>query len=110
MPSGGKREGAGQKLGNTWGSTKEKRAAQLHIQEFVAEHLDDILFSLLERAKGVEVVKQTKDGEKYYSEPPNAEAIKVLLEHAFGKPNAKVEHVGEDGGEIVIRWLNDQDA
>jgi hypothetical protein len=92
---GGARSGAGMKSGTKTKKTIEKEAAQQAIYDWVMERLDDILEGLYQRAVGCEVEKNTAQGVKIFSEPPNPEAAKILIEHAIGKPQAKIIHSGD---------------
>lgn len=61
---------------------------------------------LLSIARGEQTAKSTASGVQIEAEPPTRlerlAAIKLLLEHGWGKPATKVEVSGPDGGAIPV--------
>lgn len=92
----------GPKKGTLWKSTMEKKAAQQAVYAWVMKRMDSILGGLYERSQGVWVEKQLPNGTtRSFKEPPNPEAAKILLEHAMGKPHAKIVHANDEDNPLI---------
>lgn len=84
MARGGKREGAGRKVGAV-------TAAKRELAEMAKDHAEAALETL---------VSIHKSG----TEPASARvsAANAILDRAYGKPPQSLEHTGKDGGPVGI--------
>lgn len=91
MPKGGRQPGAGCPKGTKHKKTLEEEAMRRAIFEFAKEKLEKLLGNLENLS--------IKD----------ANAAKIILEQALGKPRQRTELASEDGssGAIVVTWKKD---
>jgi len=88
---GGARPGSGRKKRTVkFGSLKTITDAEL---ESIVR--DDVPTAMRELVRGVGIVENTRDGERYYHVPPNLGAIVACLDRTLGKVTDKIEHSGE---------------
>lgn len=101
--TGGKREGAGRKVGSPNKTTQE-------IRDILAESVDfvEVVDKVMQLVRGVTVQQQTADGPIVYERPPDVNAAKLLMEYAFGKPKQQMD-VKVDTNPIktiALDWAN----
>lgn len=101
MPHGGARPNSGPKPGTIYKPTLEKQAMRVVIQEFVREHLQEILEAQKDRAVGLSY--EGEDG-KVYKDKPDPVSAKLLIEHANGKAPESIELSGPGGEPIQVKW------
>lgn len=126
MPRGGKRPGAGAKLGSKWPSTLAKEAARELVRVKITEALEPLIAAQLAHAQGLkylvtrdkktgkfvrvtEAMARAADGEEIievWEKEPSVQAFTDLLNRALDKPAEQLKVTGEDGGPIehVFRW------
>ena len=89
---GGKREGAGRKIGSKASHTLEAEKAREFVVNKVVENLEPLMEAKLDLALGHK--KETPDG-KVYTTSPDGNAIQYLLNQGIGKPTETLK-VEED--------------
>ena len=128
MPRGGKRPGAGTKLGKRWASTMEKALVREETRKYIQQHMPAMLRSQIAHAIGIgHVYTRDKHGkftriddevkmERLLSEgvedtdywifakDPSVQAFSVLLDRTLDQAPKPVELTGADGEPIVFKW------
>lgn len=103
---GGARPGSGLKKGQKVAKTLVKEAEKVKVFNFVSENLTPILEALRDNAIGLKIEGDDgSGGKKVYSRAPDSQSAKILLEHAFGKPEQAISGSGENG-EIIVKTIN----
>lgn len=95
--TGGARPGAGRKKK----SVKFADLKTITDKELESIVRDDVPVAMRELVRGVGMVENTRDGERYYRVPPNLGAIVACLDRVFGKTTDKVEVTGKLSLEVV---------
>lgn len=106
--SGGARQGAGRKP-----KAERFKSAIAAAEKRIADHLPQLIDSLLELSEGVTVQETDAQGrEKVYTRPPDFRAASYLIDRILGKPVQAIEaeHTGADGGPISLQVTGFQQA
>lgn len=86
---GGRRPGAGRKVA---ARTKLRAEWVAEADRLIVEKLPYLVGQLFLLAEGIEVqVAEKNGGTRTYSEPPDREAIKYLMDRALGRPKQAVD-------------------
>jgi hypothetical protein len=97
---GGPRPNSGRPLKET---TLEKREFERAVHGLLAPELPRLIANLLKLADGVTVQEKDKDGTlDVFTQPPDREANKYLLDRLLGKPRESIEHSGSEGAPIPL--------
>lgn len=122
MPRGGKRPGAGSKVGRVAPVTVEKNAYRQKARDLIGPHMAEVIEAHIANAKGIKylVVREKATGKflrvgenaaesteeviEVWEKDPSIEAAKVLLDRLLDKPSEHVELTGAGGAPLEVRW------
>lgn len=128
MPRGGKRDGAGTKLGRRWASTMEKALVREETRKLIQQHLPAMLRSQIAHAIGIghlftrdkhgkfsriedeaEIDRLLSEGEKdtdywIFAKDPSVQAFAELLDRTLDQAPKPVELTGADRGPLEVTW------
>lgn len=130
MPNGhgGKRPGAGTKLGKRWAATMEKALVKEETRKFIQQHMPAMLRSQIAHAIGIghlftrdahgkftriidekEMERLLTEGTEntdywIFAKDPSVQAFSELLNRTLDQAPKPVEITGKDGAPLVVRW------
>jgi hypothetical protein len=130
MPNnhGGKRAGAGSKLGRKWLATMEKSLVREETRKFIQQHMPAMLRSQIAHAIGIHhvfsrdksgkfsriedqehidrLLTEGEEGKDYwiFAKDPSVQAFSVLLDRTLDQAPKPVTVTGEDGGPVEVRF------
>ena len=121
MPRGGKRPGAGAKLGSEHHGTIEKNLLRAKARDLIGPHMADMIAAhaahakglsylvyrdaesgKFERVKAIEDVDQTQNIIEVWEKDPSTQSFTDLMNRLIDKPAEHVELTGADGGPLEL--------
>jgi hypothetical protein len=74
------------------GNAAEREAMKTIMVKHMKKNIKPVLDAVTKRALGLKMLRRTGAGrEEVYTQEPNIDAAKVLIEHAVGKPKEALE-------------------
>lgn len=100
MASGGYRPNAGRPK-----KLDKNAGAVVKAEKQIRDNLPRIIDALLERAYGVQAIRETRLGDVVYNIPPDVKACTYLIDRILGSPLQKQEITGSEGGPLTVQHL-----